>query len=116
MLALATTRATVTGRKPGDQVARDAHGAPKPQAPTDRGPYAAHRRGDVPVLLDDGREVRGATWYLEPEAWPVASGDTIVDANDGTRWSVEGAQLVPAGLGLQHVTASCTQAQPQVAT
>lgn len=110
MLALATTTVTVAGRAPGAAGPTDAHGAPLPSTGVTRGPFPAHRRPNVVVLTAAGTEARGAVWYLDPAAWPVTFGDTITDDTDGTTWSVEGAQRIPVGLGLEQVQADCTQA------
>lgn len=113
MLALATTTATVTRRAAAGE---DAHGAPLPGAePATLGPWRAHRKVGTSVLTDSGAEVRGCTWYLEPAAWPVVVGDTISDDRDATEWTVQGAQLVPSGLGLDQVQAYCSQVQPEAA-
>lgn len=111
MLALATTRATVTGR--AASTGRDAHGAPKPGKAEPRGPFLAHRTPNTTVLTDAGTEVRGCQWALEAAAWPVVKGEVVSDDRDGSRWTVEGAQLVPTGLGLDHVQADCTQLHPE---
>lgn len=115
MLALATTSATVTGRPAGDRP-RDAHGAALPQEPVARGPYAGHRapftarvRGASKAGAASDTETHLQTWYLDPAAWPVHKGDTITDTNDGSRWQVQNADLVPAGLGLDQVMAACSQ-------
>lgn len=119
MLALATTTATVSGRPadtPDAPRPRDAHGGALPQVPVDRGPFAGHRapfsarvRGASRVMANLPTEVHLQTWYLEPAAWPVRKGDVIVDNNDASRWHVEAADLVPAGLGLDQVMAACSQ-------
>lgn len=115
MLALATTTAHVQGRPDGPRP-RDAHGAPLPQEPADRGPFAAHRgpfsarvRGASRAAAATDSQVHLQTWYLEPSAWPVHKGDMITDDRDGTSWRVEAADLVPQGLGLQQVMAACSQ-------
>lgn len=115
MLALATTRATVTGRPAGAKP-RDSHGAPLPQTPEVAGPYDAHRRPFSAAVRgaagrggDDEQQTHLATWYLDPSAWPVHVGDTITDVDDGTAWRVTSADLVPTGLGLEQVMAACSQ-------
>jgi hypothetical protein len=119
MLALATTTATVLGRPPVTEDtprARDAHGSPLPQPETPRGPYDGHRgpftarvRGASRALAAVPSEVHLQTWYLEPGAWPVHKGDVIRDERDGSRWTVQAADLVPQGLGLDQVMAACSQ-------
>lgn len=107
MLALATTRATVTTRDgtPG----RDAHGAPKPSPTRTSDPWAAHRKILRPLPGDASKQALLATWYLDPAAWPVHVGDTITDTTDATVWRVTGTDLVPTGLGLQQVVADAVR-------
>lgn len=114
MLALATTRVRLEGRDPAAEVQHDAHGAPLPAAQVERGPYAAHRRVGSQQVSDAGdAQLRTGTWYLEPAAWPVLVGDTIVDV-DGSRWSVDTAELLPSGLGLEQVVCDSSRADVQV--
>jgi hypothetical protein len=121
VLALATTTAHVKGRPTVETPRpRDSHGALLPETPATRGPFDAHRAPFSARVRGASRGGAGAddqvhlqTWYLDPSAWPVFKGDTIVDDNDDTTWRVEASDLVPTGLGLEQVMAACSQLDTQ---